>query len=210
MQGSPYHPGISALVLCAGRSRRMGGTKPLLKLGSETLIERAVGICRAAGVEDILAVLGHDAARVAAVADRIGARWTVNNRYGEGMFTSVQEGAVRLDGTCRAFFLLPVDIPLVRPDTLTGLIKAFAAAGSDAVVCRPVSEGRRGHPPLISSALIPEILGGEAPDGMRSILARHEGNSVFVECGDPWILFDIDTPDDLEKAREQLAAASRI
>jgi CTP:molybdopterin cytidylyltransferase MocA len=45
---------------------------------------------------------------------------------------------------------------------------------------------------------------------MRSILARHEGNSVFVECGDPWILFDIDTQDDLEKAREQLAAASRI
>ena len=68
-------------------------------------------------------------------------------------------------------------------------------------VCRPQYQGRRGHPPLISAALIPAILAFEDPGGLRALLAAYHERCADVDCDDPGILIDLDTPEDYRKYR---------
>ena len=194
---------FSALILSAGSSSRMGAFKPLLPLGEETLIERAIGLFRGAGVADVTAVLGHRAECVLPLLGRHGVRPVFNDLYDEGMFSSLRAGVGALDRSRRAFFLLPVDIPFVRQGTLLSLMDAFLGGETD--VCRPCFRGRRGHPPLIASALIPAIEGFDGTGGLRALLARYRGRTVDVAVEDPGILLDVDTREDYEGAQKALA-----
>jgi CTP:molybdopterin cytidylyltransferase MocA len=193
---------FSALILCAGRSSRMGAFKPLLPLGEETLIERAIRLFRGAGVADVTAVLGYQAEWVLPLLERHGVRPVLNDRYDEGMFSSLRVGVGSINQGCRAFFLLPVDIPFVRPETLLSLMDAFREGEND--VCRPCFRGRYGHPPLIATALIPAIGEFDGMGGLRTLLARYRGRTADVAVEDPGILLDVDTRDDYEGARKVL------
>ena len=115
----------AALVLSAGFSERMGGFKPLMKLGEMTVLERAIGLFQAAGVSRIHVVVGHRAAEVIPLIESRGARSILNARYAEDMFSSVAAGAASLVEETDAFFVLPVDIPLVRPASIRDLLRAF-------------------------------------------------------------------------------------
>ncbi len=190
---------IAALILAAGESSRMKALKPLLPLDGQTVVERVIGLFRQVGISDIRAVLGHDADRLIPVLDRQGVAHVLNADYRSGMFSSIQAGARSLAGGCGAFFLLPADMPFVRPETLQQLICAFRETGK--VACRPRYRGRRGHPPLISAELIPVILAFDEPGGLRALLAGYEGRCVDMECDDPGILIDLDTPEDYRKYR---------
>ena len=126
----------SAVILAAGLSSRLAGTgefKPLSRLagpdgpGAATLLERAAALFRAAGVERILVVAGHRAAETRAEAARLGLGCVENPDYARGMLSSVRAGLAALpgdagearsSGDAGAAFVLPVDIPLVRPHTL--------------------------------------------------------------------------------------------
>lgn len=189
---------IAAVILAAGLSSRMGQFKPLAPMGSERVIERVIGLFREAGVSDLLVVTGHEAHRLLPVLEMRGVRGVINPDWERGMFSSVQAGVGRLDAACRAFFLMPADMPLVRPETIRVLLGAFERGGMD--VYRPCYQGKRGHPPLISAALIRPILTFAEPGGLRVLLARYRHRSADVACDDPGILIDLDVPEDLQKA----------
>ena len=193
---------MAALILCGGRSSRIGVFKPLLSLGQETIIERIIGLFRNAGIAEILVVLGHDAELLKPVLERHGVRYVINDGYDEGMFSSVKAGVNNIDRQRRAFFLLPADIPLVRPETLHSLMRSFEEKCAD--VCRPCYRGKRGHPPLISSALILPIMDFKGHGGLRMFLSRYKERTIDVDCDDPGILMDIDTPEDYEKVLKAL------
>jgi molybdenum cofactor cytidylyltransferase len=194
---------VAALVLCAGRSSRMGAFKPLLPLGQETVIERVINLFRKSGIVDVVVVLGHGAEGIIPLLERCGVRPVINDRYDEGMFSSVKVGVAELDRNHRAFFLLPVDIPLVKPETLATLIATFQEREID--VCRPCFRGRHGHPPLISSSLIPAILDFADCGGLRALLSRYRERTVDVAVEDPGILIDMDTCGDYAVALNILA-----
>lgn len=184
---------ITAMILAAGRSFRMGVLKPLLPLGKETFMERVINIAREAGIEDILSVVGYEAHRLIPLLERRHVRWVINPGYHRGMFSSLCTGVQSLDPRCRAFLLMPADMPLIRPGTLRGLLDVF----QDGNVCRPRYQNRRGHPPLISAALVPDMLAYEGAGGLRAFLSRYENRTLNVDVDDPGILIDVDTPDDL-------------
>ncbi|MHB8771843.1 MAG: nucleotidyltransferase family protein [Syntrophales bacterium] len=193
---------FSALILSAGRSSRMEEFKPLLPLGGETLFERVIRLFRQAGIDDVTAVLGHRAESLIPLVERCGVRSVINERYDEGMFSSLRAGVLALDPGRRGFFLLPVDIPLVRPETLRALMAAFRAGTAD--VCRPCFRGRYGHPPLIATELIPAIAGFDGAGGLRTLLDGWQGRTAAVAVEDPGILVDVDTRDDYERLRMNL------
>jgi molybdenum cofactor cytidylyltransferase len=95
---------FSALILCGGRSSRMGDFKALLPLGGDTVIERVIRLFREAGIADVTAVLGHRPQSTLPVLERHGVRPVVNDRYDEGMFSSVKAGVRALDRNRSAFF----------------------------------------------------------------------------------------------------------
>ena len=200
---------LAAIVLAAGRSSRMHELKPLLEAGGRTLLERAVAAFVAVGIDDVVVVTGHRGDEVAPVAARAGAGTVSNPRFGDGMYSSVQAGVAALATGVTRFFLLPADVPLVRPETVGRLVRAAGSAAGDAAaapaVVYPAFRESTGHPPLISTALRDEILGGRPAGGLRELLMRHAASSLLLEVDDPGVLLDADTQDDLARIRERAA-----
>lgn len=189
---------LSAVILAAGFSSRMGALKALLPLGGRTVLEQCVALFHGCGIEDVVVVTGHRAQEVGAIARSAGARVAHNPHSADGMYGSVQAGVRQLAQPCSGFFLLPVDIPLLRRGTIGLLSQSFAKA--PAPVCCPVFAGRRGHPPLLTVDLIPDILGSAHPEGgLRALLAswaqQQPGLVREVVVADAHIHLDLDTPD---------------
>jgi molybdenum cofactor cytidylyltransferase len=187
----------AAIVLAGGLSSRMGWFKPLVSLGGETLVERAVSLFRAGGLSEILVVVGHRRRELRPILRQAGARIVENARFREGMFSSVSAGVRGLGSATAAFFLLPVDLPLVRSWTVRRLLAVHEEYPGSVV--HPCFRGRRGHPPLIPTDLVGAILGGPAEGGLRAVLARHEERAVNAEVPDRNILFDVDSPAQYEE-----------
>jgi CTP:molybdopterin cytidylyltransferase MocA len=195
--------GIAALILAAGYSSRLGAWKPLQPVGRFTFIEEAVQRFRAAGVEDIRVVTGHRAGELAPVLRKLEVKEVFNPAYDQGMFASVRAGVRSLEPGIAAFFLLPVDIPLVKPPTMKALLQAYNSSG--ALIVYPHFKGRRGHPPLISTASVPN-LPPDCDGGLRAFLGRYDAAALDLEVMDEAVLLDCNTPEDLRRLQ---AYASR-
>ncbi|WP_263771984.1 DVU_1551 family NTP transferase [Propionivibrio soli] len=187
-------PVLAALILAAGYSSRMGRFKPLLPIAGTSVIAHVVAMLRAAGIDRIGVVTGHCAEQIEPVVVSIGATVVRNPDYQQGMYSSIQAGIGSLLPTVDACFLLPVDIPLVRPESVAALAEAFAQRR--APITYPRFSGQRGHPPLVSSALFAEILAGKGEGGLRELLRKHQADSADVDVLDEGVMLDMDTPED--------------
>jgi molybdenum cofactor cytidylyltransferase len=201
MASIPIHAGV---VLAAGYSSRMGAFKPLLPLGPRTVVATAVRALTDAGVTEVVVVSGYGAARLRSEIERLGAVEAHNAGFDRGMYSSVQAGVTALSRDVEAFFLLPCDVPLAGAQTVRLLAEARRSSG-DPDVCYPVHAGRRGHPPLISSRLIPEILAGEPDGGLRALLAAHD--AIHVPTPVRGAVMDLDTPEAYEALLAELEAS---
>lgn len=193
---------IQAIILAAGFSSRMTGFKPCLPLGEVSVIERQIALFKAAGVNKPLVVCGHDAHVLAPVAERAGGLPVLNPDYATGMFSSVRAGVAALDKVAKGFFMLPVDVMLVRQATLPRLLAAHHE--SPGAVVHPVFAGKRGHPPLIPADLAGGILAWSGRGGLAGFLAGCEDRALEVPVADEHMLFDVDTDEDYRAALDRL------
>lgn len=187
----------AALILAAGYSSRAPGLKPLLPWGDSTVIETEVRMFCQAGITDITVVIGHRADELMPLLADLPVRPVFNQRYDQGMFSSVLCGVRDFGPDTHGFFLLPVDMPLVRSHTVKLLSRAHRKTG--AAIVYPVFLGRRGHPPLISARLIPAVLAWNRPEGLRQLLEQHEATACEAVVQDEGVLRDIDTLDDYQE-----------
>ena len=184
---------VVAVILAAGEGRRMGAPKALLPLEGTTFLARAAELMSRPGVTSIVAVLGHQAGRVA-VETALPKHVTVveNPRWAEGMLTSVHRGLDEAEARgADALLLHPVDHPLVSPDTVDRVLKALQAG---AVVAVPSYGGRRGHPGGFAAASWPALRAAPVDRGARAVLADHPDWILHVP-GDPGSVAGIDTPE---------------
>lgn len=192
-----------AVIPAAGLSLRMVRFKPLLPLGDSDVLTHCVQLFLSAGIDadDVIVVCGHRGDEVAEAATRLGVRHVLNSDYEQGMFSSIAAGVREVGssaGSVDGFFVLPVDIPLVRSCTVSRLVDAFEENQS-AVIC-PAFLDEPGHPPLIRADMIPEILAHDGDGGLRAVLSRHEKETRFVNVADAGTVFDLDHPGDYERA----------
>jgi molybdenum cofactor cytidylyltransferase len=134
---------------------------------------------------------------------RLDIRWVVNERFRDGMLSSVKAGIMSLESFKKAFFLLPADIPLIRPGTIVDLLSDYEKHASD--VTYPCFFGKRGHPPLVSAALRAGILAWNREGGLRSFLQQIQFRSLDVEVADEHILLDMDSPEQYEDICSRLS-----
>jgi molybdenum cofactor cytidylyltransferase len=192
MNAGPF----AAIVLAGGFSSRMGGFKPLLPIGEKTVVEHLISTFRTNGVEVFL-VTGHRAKDLAAAVGGQAVHIVENPYFQEGMFSSVQAGIRALTGGFAGTFVAPVDIPLVRPFTIGRLIEA--ASDRPERIVYPFFAGRRGHPPLIPSRLLPRILGWPRESDLKSALEEAQGEAVEIAVADRFIHSDLDNPTDYQR-----------
>ena len=188
---------IAAVVLAAGRGRRAGGPKALLRIGDATFVDRAVSVMAAPGVDRVVVVLGHEADRVRAESSLpADAVIVVNEAYDDGMLGSVVAG---LDAAATvnadAVLLHPVDHPLVAPATVERVADAVRAG---ALIAVPSFGGRRGHPGGFARGAWPALRAAPPTEGARFVLASHPDWIRHVE-GDRGCVAGIDTPEDYRR-----------
>lgn len=191
---------VTAVVLAAGESRRMGEPKQLLPWGKTTMLGQTLHNLRQSDVDDLLVVTGHRAEKVAGIARKHGAPTVHNPDYAEGeMLSSLQTALGHLSGATDAVLVTLADQPLVAPPIINQILSAYRA-GTAALVA-PSYEGRRGNPVLIDRRYFAELAAlpwGQAP---RDLLRRHAADLHLVPVDSQAILLDIDRPEEYERQR---------
>ena len=180
----------AAIILAAGFSSRMGSDKALLPLGDTTALELLVSSYQQAGVAQIVVVTGSNHTALAQLPLKV--ELLQNPAPENGMFSSIRLGATRFDPEVAAFFVQPVDTPLVKPETLQAMLNHLQQQGSYCVI--PCCDARRGHPPLLRAALIAAILGHDSNDGLRGLLSQYAVQELHVD--DPGVLLGMNTPEE--------------
>jgi len=191
---------VSAVVLAAGRSTRMGEAKQLLRIDEQKMLERTIENVSASRVEEAVLVLGFEAESIrrelpAALLD--GVKIVVNENHQSGMASSLREGLAAVNLESDAALIVLADQPLVRPETMNEIVERFC--GADAEIVIPHYQGSRGNPVLLGRSVFAEAMALEGDVGCRSIFAQHTKGILRVDVDDPGILADIDSREDYER-----------
>jgi molybdenum cofactor cytidylyltransferase len=195
-----------ALLFAAGESARMGTPKPLLTWHGEPLVAYQVRQLRAAGVEDVVVVIGHAAPRVRALAEAAGARTVLNARYRTGRASSVRAGALALPDDTGAIVILSVDQPRTA-SLIRRVLDAHRAVGG--MITTPERVGVRGHPVILDGALLPELREvAEASEGLRAVVRRDPGRRTIAPIDDPDIHLEFNTPVEYTAALQAAGAGA--
>jgi molybdenum cofactor cytidylyltransferase len=204
-RGEFYHPKrmfkmknkkISSIILSAGFSSRMGSFKPLLKFGEYTAVETIIKSHLNAGIEDIIVVVGYRGNEVREALKNYKVQCVQNENYAEGMFSSVVRGVRAIEGEVGAFFVQPVDIPLVKENTIKSLKSQYIQSNKGIIY--PTFYERKGHPPLIDCKYKQVILDSDGDGGLKKILDKYKDDAEFFPTFDEAVLKDMDTPEAYE------------
>jgi molybdenum cofactor cytidylyltransferase len=183
---------IVGILLAAGSATRFGSDKLSHRLPHGVSISTQAARHLHSVLPSIVAVVkpGADA-----LADALSQQCAVVvcENAAEGMGASLA-CAVRAAGPADGYVIALADMPFVR-STSIGAVRDALAAG--AVVAAPYFRARRGHPVGISGIFFEDLLACQGDEGARRLIGENENRLVKIPVGDPGVVRDIDTPDDL-------------
>lgn len=187
---------ISAVILAAGSSKRLGEPKQLLVLDGVPLLQHVIDVVAACGFSEIVMVLGHAADVVETVLELpAGARVVVNPEFAEGQSTSLRLGLASVAPDARAAAIFLGDQPRLPAAAITRVVEAFRSSG--ARVARAVYRGTPGHPVIVARESFGAFGDISGDVGARVVL---DGSPDVVEVSlDMEPPVDIDTRADLRR-----------
>jgi len=193
-------PMVTAILLAAGSSRRMGSpNKLLLPWNGKPLIAATAGNILAAGVGELILVTGHEAEAITAALSSLPIQTIHNPHYAKGMTGSIQAGVRIARG--QGLMICLADMVHITPGEYILLTTAFEQQYSRDIHCilLPEYHEQKGNPVVFSSAYRDAILRHPEEDGCRSLVRNHSGHHHPVAMPTAHILQDIDSPDDYER-----------
>jgi len=195
---------ITAIILAAGESKRMGQPKMLLSWGAETVLSRVINIYLEAGLDDILVITGGAREQVESVASDLGARTIFNPRFAQGeMLSSIQCGMGALSNQTQTVLIGLGDQPQVQVRSVKLVCDVYHHTKSNIVI--PSYQMRRGHPWLVAHPLWGELLKIKTPQSPRNFLEAHREDIQYADVNDPGVLADLDTPEDYQRWHPQIS-----
>ncbi len=191
-------PGITAVLLAAGESTRMGQLKALLPWQGKTLLQHQVDTLIEAGCREVVVVLGHRALDLVAHVRGAQAWSAINLDYAQGKTTSIKLGLRSLRPGADGVLLLAVDQPRTVA-IVRRLLEEHQRTG--ALITSPVHQGHGGHPFIFNTRLLPELLAiEEATQGIRAVMERHKTEAHQVAFDTPLVRLDVNSPADYQEA----------
>jgi molybdenum cofactor cytidylyltransferase len=188
---------ISAILLAAGESRRMGDFKQLLPFQGKTFVECCVDNLLAAGLDDIIVVTGHRHAEIEQALASRQIKLAFNGDYRAGMSSSIQCGVRALDEKTSAILIALADQPQIHSSLISKIIAAHQAERPLIIV--PVYDNRRGHPIILDARLRHEILAIDPRQGLRQLVQAHTDQTLYLQMASDSILLDFDYPQDYQR-----------
>lgn len=195
-------PRLAALLLAAGASRRMGTCKQLLPVGDQPAITHCLTTILAAGVQEVVVVIGANGDAVAAAVGHLPVRIVRNRDAAGDMADSVRTGLAALDWENSGVMICLADQPLVGRGTFQQLLRLHAACPDEILI--PVFAGKRGHPTIFPRRLLQQFRPGMT---LRDVVQGNPRQVRLIDIPDPWVTLDMDTPADYQTLLERFAAA---
>jgi molybdenum cofactor cytidylyltransferase len=191
-------PTIAAVVLAAGRSRRMAPRNKLLipDESGRAMVARVVDNVLASGARPVIVVLGHQAQEVERALAGRPVRFVQAADYAEGLSASLQEGIRAVPPDAAGAIVCLGDMPLVTARMIDRMLAAYDPDEGRTIVL-PTYRGKQGNPMLWDRRYFPEILGLTGDSGARHLVGRYLDAVAEVEMGDDGVLRDFDTADSL-------------
>lgn len=180
---------VAAVVLAAGSSRRLGELKQLVRLGKESLLERAIWVCREAGCDPVVVVLGASANLILGRCSLEGTWVVVNEDWAEGMGSSVRSGVTALGADVDGCVVTTCDMPAISAAHLLELMRTEQVTAS-------AYAGRRGVPAFFPRGMFESLMELSGDTGARELL--QEARVVNLPGGE----LDVDTVEDLARVRK--------
>jgi molybdenum cofactor cytidylyltransferase len=190
---------VSAILLAAGESRRMGTVNKLaLDVGGVPLLRRTAMALLSANLEEIVVVLGHQADTARALLEGLPLRLVENPDYTHGQMTSVYQGMQVLHRPCDGVMICLSDQPLIETVDINTLIRAFTEECPRSVLV-PTYQGRRGNPIVLAWRHRETILAGDRNLGCKRLLEKHPALVWPYPMDNDHCVFDLDTAEDYER-----------
>jgi molybdenum cofactor cytidylyltransferase len=198
----PALPKCAAILLAAGSSTRMGSAKQLLDFGGKPLLRHAVDSVQSAGCDPVIVVLGAHEAEIRPALAGLNVEIVVNERWREGMGTSIQAGVRALEKREVSGAILTLsDLPFVTSDFLRGLVEWHLRSGRPIVAAQ--YSGTAGVPVFFAREAFSLLLALKPDQGCKGVILGHPADALLVDC--PEAAIDIDTPEDYARAVENPA-----
>jgi len=188
---------ITAIILAAGESKRMGEPKMLMPWGKSTVLQTVISTFQTSGINDILVVTGGAHQQVESLIGQT-VQTIFNEDYEKGeMLSSIQMGLSAKMNEASAALICLGDQPQVTERSVRSICDTFMKNKSPIVV--PSYDMHRGHPWLLARPLWDELLQMKSPRTPRDFLKKHARKIHYVNVDTASVIEDLDTPEDYLK-----------
>lgn len=195
----PLVPGgfVSAVILAAGDSRRMGKPKLELEIGGVNLVESTIRNVLSSIADEIVLVtkpgyLPVDLRQYPQI------KVVENEKWETGQSSSMKAGLSEINSESDGALFLMADQPMVFTNIINELVISFTE--TERPITAPLYNSRRGAPVLFSKTMFQDLLRIEGDKGGRDLLDEHPVN--YVDIDSQVASFDVDTPEDFKKLKE--------
>jgi molybdenum cofactor cytidylyltransferase len=198
---------VSAVILAAGLSSRMGDAhKLLLDIVGEPMLRHVARSVLAVGPAEVVVVTGHQASEIRAALGGLAVRFVHNPAFADGQPGSVVTGVRALGAFCHAVMIVLGDQPMLTPAVLQRLIAAYGAMPAGRSILVPMYAGQRGNPVLFAAHHIPAIGSGNLKLGCRRLIESYPDEVTMVAMEDDACVLDCDTPADYAAMQRRLSS----
>ena len=185
---------VSALVLAAGMSTRMGKHKQLLPYKGTTILSYILRQIKASFIDEISLVLGHNAEELKEETKPYKPSIVYNPNYKQGMHTSVMAGVRSIQDKSSDFMIFLGDQPQISAELINAIMEMSKKTKQGIII--PSFNNRRGHPVLFKSGYRPQLLSLPEDQGLKAVIQKNKSDIHYLVVNDSSILSDIDTPED--------------
>jgi len=196
---------ISAVILAAGESRRMGKqNKLLLPIGGEALLVKLVASVCASDVGQVLVVIGHEAEKIRRELNEFQLNFVYNPNFSEGMTTSIKYGVKVASHECDGLLICLGDMPFINTSEINKLIHAYVKnrIKGEGLIVVPVFKRQRGNPVLFSIEFRNDILEHKKKSGCKEVIMKNSDSVMEIEMDDEKMLLDVDTMEDYQSVSD--------
>lgn len=188
---------VSAVILAAGKSTRMGQQKLLMPYQNSTIIKSIVDKSLNSSAVQTIVVLGSHKDEIKKELNNYNVNFIENKLFEIGMLSSIQAGLSAVDKKSDGILVLLGDQPMVSEIIINQLITSFQKTTKGLII--PTYNGKRGHPVLIHSKYKDSIHQLNTAIGLRELFLNNGKDILEVEVQSDSILKDIDTPEDYKR-----------
>jgi molybdenum cofactor cytidylyltransferase len=182
---------VSAILLGAGESKRMGGNKLLLPWGKTTIFKHCLDTLLRSKVKEVIVVLSARTKKAVGEVKGNKVKLIINPHYKRGISTSIRRGIGAMSPGSQGILIALGDQPLLKTRTIDALIHAFDRKVGDIIA--PSFLGRKGHPVIFHRRFEKDLLKLQGDIGGRSILRKNPERVRMVRVRSDGVLKDIDT-----------------